>query len=52
MMNKLELELATIKMMIYSLYKTVTEDYDLEKLSDWENKCETLAKEILNEKSN
>lgn len=46
-MEKLNEELATIKMMIYSLYKSVTLDENLDGIKKWEDECRKLAKEQL-----
>ncbi len=51
-MEKLNEELATIKFMIYSLYKSITLDEDLEELSKWEKECRELAKKQLEKQKN
>lgn len=49
-MEKLKEELITIKFMIYSLYKSITLDDDLDNVRDWENECKRIAKEHLERK--
>lgn len=42
--EKLIEELATMKIMIYSLYKSITLDEDLKNVSKWEEECKEIAK--------
>ena len=45
--EKLIEELATMKIMIYSLYKSITLDEDLKNVSKWEEECKAIAKKEL-----
>lgn len=46
-MKELKEELATMKMMIFSLYKSITLDEDLDDMIEWEKECRKFAIEQL-----
>ena len=52
LLKKLNEQLATTKVMIYSLYKSITLDEDLENITQWENECKKIAKELLEKQEN
>ena len=47
LLEKIEKELATMKIMIYSLYKSITLDDELKEVGKWERKCEEIAERQL-----
>lgn len=48
LLKKINEELATMKIMIYSLYKSITLDDELKEAGKWEKECKEIAKRVLN----